>query len=296
MPVQHIGSTPTSILGQINRFIFGEHTPALPQELVEVRQAAAARHPQKAWTGVNLIHKNSASDVRAHLGKTRDAARTLVSANADMFVVRHSYGTREPMRAFLQTMPENNILKLQVAITPSWHAGAPDAWTVTRALNEIEPAKLTALNIGEAIRSSARFAETIETELKPIDQVSQHLYRNIQARLSGDAKVDQKMVKVLVEDLGKTAMGEKFSRENVYQVVVKTPDGKRHEKIFDASGKESEEGKRYDKPYHATLSPEISIDLSEFAGKEVVVEAYPHGSAGVGGYAEARRTIIAVPE
>ena len=266
--------------------------PPVPTEIAEIQAAAVKNHPKHSWTGVNFIHKNSAADVQRHLGDVRDAARTLVHGNTDMFVLRHSYKTREPMHAFLGSKPKDGKLKLQVTITPSWHANAPDSYSVTRALANKEPKDLTALDVVEAFRGSARFSKTIEDELGPVERWGQRTFESMKAAFTGDVKKDRELVKAYIEDIGQTAMGQKFSRENVYEVLVKLPDGKSIKKVFDVSGKESSTSTRYDKAVHASISPEIEIDISQYAGKEIVVEAYPYGSAGVGGYPEARRTIV----
>ena len=53
-----------------------------------------------------------------------------------------------------------------------------------------------------------------------------------------------------------------------------------------------------DGPRWAPTSPELEVDLNEFRkehpGKDLVLQGWPSFSAGVGGYNEARETIIKV--
>jgi hypothetical protein len=100
----------------------------------------------------------------------------------------------------------------------------------------------------------------------------------------------------LANDLGTTAMGEKFSKENVYNMVIKLPDGKTIKKQYDVTGKETTQRfVRENQAYHATSSPDVDIDISQYKGKTIVVTGWPNGSAGVGGYREARETHIHIP-
>ncbi|MBN2361781.1 MAG: hypothetical protein JXR83_20180 [Deltaproteobacteria bacterium] len=295
--VNVIGGAARSRWGFLNR-------PSLPQpppEAQDVRAAARRNYPEHAWTGLNYIHASSASDVNQYLGEQRDASRSLVSANADLWVLRHSYHTNQPMHAWLQSRPANDQLVLQVTITPSWHAEASGGWSVTGALQKAPVdakglPKIDAALVRKAIESSPSFAAELTKELGSLDKVAQDFvsyygyWLGQQTRTPDDAK---KYLGELVKHFSCMAMGEKFSKENFYNILIKLPDGKQIRKRFDVTGKESSgRSLRTDRACHATTSPEVSIDISKFKGKDIVIQAWPDGSAGVGGYREARETVL----
>lgn len=108
--------------------MFQSNSP--PREVNEVRRLAAVNHPEHGGTGVNLVHANSNKDVRNHLGRLAQrgvASTTLASANADMWIVKHSYHSGEPQRAFLNSQPPGGKLELHMTVTPSGHDGLEKA-------------------------------------------------------------------------------------------------------------------------------------------------------------------------
>jgi hypothetical protein len=80
---------------------------------------------------------------------------------------------------------------------------------------------------------------------------------------------------------------EKFARENEYiaEVYHEAADGT-------VTPIKTEQFKVKKGPEYATMSPDITVDLSKFKGGKLVVEGSAIGSAGVEGYVEARRTVI----
>jgi len=151
------------------------------------------------------------------------ASTTMMSANVDFQLLEYTYGTGEPMRAYIEDMPKNGLLKLQLSITPSGHNG---------------------------IESAVRWAQT-----------------------------------------------------NTYQARVGYLENGRFQELdsthFDSDGNETQQRQvQVAEPNYAPTSPDLEVDLHQFRkdhpGKELVLEGWPYDSAGVGGYIEARRTIIDV--
>ena len=278
--------------------------PAVPAEVTAVRAAAARNHPKHRWTGVNMVKAGSAKDVNNHLGDSRDAARTMVSGNVNMWVVRHAYKTGEPMQAFLANKPADGKLKLQVTTMPSWHATARGDYQVKAEIQKLPRderglPKLDLDFVEKAMRSSPEYARALEQETgDSIGDLAlsfcRFVDRTIHQKQLGPQKTNELMSKV-IEDYGKYAMGMKFSRENSYNVRITAGD-KTITKRFDNRGNEigpRDRPKRTDKTHTATTSPEVEIDISQLAaGDKVVVQAWPDGSAGVHGYREARETVI----
>jgi hypothetical protein len=113
----------------------------LPQALVDAQTAQRKRHLNADGTPqIKKLHDGREVD----LGKTTvaqlpagafsavmntmkdrpDAGRALVVAdNADLAVLRYSYGSGKPMEAWLTAPPKVGQLVLNVAIAPSCHAG-----------------------------------------------------------------------------------------------------------------------------------------------------------------------------
>jgi hypothetical protein len=88
---------------------------------------------------------------------------------------------------------------------------------------------------------------------------------------------------------------ELFSRTNNYNLEIIYPDGTRERHKFDVKGNSppvhnsknpAERGET------ATASPEFTIDLNKWAGKDVRIRGWADGSAGVEGYIEHRETIL----
>jgi hypothetical protein len=300
MPTQVGGAT---VFGaNFSRFSGRAQMPPTPQGVRDVQAAARSNHPEHAWTGVNFVKADSSKDVKEFLGESRDAARTMISSNTDMWVVRHSYHTGEPMQAFLNGKPPGDKLQLNVGVMPSWHAQASGDYSVKSELHQAKKndkgvPQLTPDLVAKAMKSSPNYAQTLETEGSGVDTTAFNMVRTFdrlvhQRGLSGDDAVE--LMDKLVEQYGKLAMGEKFSKENIYNVRVRLPDGKTITKRFDAAGQETDKRSfRSNTAHHSTTSPNIEIDLSQFKpGDQIVVQAWPDGSAGVAGYREARETVI----
>ena len=312
--------------------------PDPPKEILDLQVTAQRKHPKHSWTGLNFIAGGAKDDVRAALGEERDASRTLVSTNVDTWVLRHSYKTGEPMHAFLEAPPPNNKLKINLTLTPSWHANASGASSFASALkaapkDEDGFPQIDKDFVKAALNKNASFKKAVE-EIGTIDEVAEMVVDNLgeyidelqgiftvvagydAATPAEQAVYDMSLMEygVTIDDLremdyepadalnllgeyanslGTMAMGEKFSKENVYNVEVRLPDGQRLRKTFDVTGKETTS--RFvneDKAYHATTSPDIEVDISKYKGQTIVVTGWPNGSAGVGGYREARETHI----
>ncbi len=274
--------------------------PAVPAEIAAVRQAQLDRAGDKGWTGLNFMTANSAKDVKEHLGEERDAARILASANVPMFLLRYAYGTGKGMEAWLHQKPADGKLKLTVATMPSWHAGAPGASTASSALlravgSGSEVPKLDKAQVLEALKNSGSFGKLVADDLVPLDRAASWFVQNYDSHVSSekpDAAGARKFIGTLMAELGTQAMGEKFSKENIYTVSIRLPDGQTIRKRFDVEGNDPPQPGRKDTAHNATSSPEIEIDISAFAGKKIVIQAWPDGSAGVGGYKEAREITL----
>lgn len=275
--------------------------PRVPDEITQVRQAQAARvSGDKGWTGLSYMQANSAADVKAYLADERDAARILMSANVPMFLLRYSYGTGRSMEAWLHEKPRDGKLKLNVTTMPSWHAGASGASSAGAALvravqGQAGVPKITTADVEAALKANPSFAKQLEQELTPVEQAAAWFVRSYDAfvrqnRPSADEA--RKLIGELMKDLGHEVMGMKFARENVYNVSVRLPDGKVIKKRFDSEGNDPPKPGRKDHAHTASNSGEIEIDISAYAGKDIVVQAWPDGSAGVGGYREAREIVL----
>jgi hypothetical protein len=88
---------------------------------------------------------------------------------------------------------------------------------------------------------------------------------------------------------------ENFCKTNNYNVEIIYPDGTRDRMKFDVKGnnppvhgssKPAETGET------ATPSPEFTIDMNKWAGKDVRIRGWADGSAGVEGYIEHRETVL----
>ncbi len=78
---------------------------------------------------------------------------------------------------------------------------------------------------------------------------------------------------------------ETFARENKYRLAVRGPDGQVLAKQSFGPGYSNGSVKEY-----ASQSPTVEIDVSKPG--DYVIECAPDGSAGIGGYMEARRLIL----
>lgn len=270
--------------------------PRVPDEITRVRQEALTRYGDKGWSGLSFMQAGSAADVRAYLSEERDAARILVSANVPLFLVRYSHGTGRSMDAWLHEKPRDGKLKLTVTTMPSWHAPAPGANSAASALvravqGQTGVPKITAADVEAAIKSSPAFATQLETELMSVRDAADwfaRAYADLVRSERPTADEARKLLGALMSDLGHEVMGMKFARENVYNVSVALPGGTTVRKRFDSEGNDPPKPGRKDTAYTATNSGEIEIDISAFAGKDIVIQAWPDGSAGVDGYREAR--------
>lgn len=331
-----------NVLGRSTRISWASggnvRLPDPPKEILELQKTAERKHPTHSWTGVNFIAGGAKNDVRDYLSEERDASRTLVSTNVDTWVLRHSYKTGEPMHAFLESPPPNDKLKINLTLTPSWHANASGASGFASALkaapkDEDGFPQIDKAFVKAALDKNASFKKAVE-EIGTIDEVAEMVVDNLgeyidelqgiftiveaydSASPAEQAQIDvglrqygvtiaelreteykpadaMNLLGEYADSLGTMAMGEKFSKENVYNVEVRLPDGKRLHKTFDVTGKETTS--RFvdeDKAYHATTSPDIEVDISKYKGQTIVVTGWPNGSAGVGGYREARETHI----
>ncbi len=91
------------------------------------------------------------------------------------------------------------------------------------------------------------------------------------------------------------ANGKKFARTNVYEVEVQFPDGRRQRLKFDVNGRATTaKSCTSDQEVFATASPVIAIDLKSYRGQDIIIRAWPTGSAGVLGFREARETTLHV--
>ncbi len=79
-----------------------------------------------------------------------------------------------------------------------------------------------------------------------------------------------------------TATAKKFALANTYHAEVIYADGTRESKTFKVNG---------NTPEWSSVSPTFEIDLNKHPG-DIRVRVWAQGSAGVGGYIEARETII----
>lgn len=279
---------------------FGASLPRVPDEITQVREAQLSRAGDKGWTGLSFMQANSAADVKAYLAEERDAARVLMSANVPLFLLRYSYGTGRSMEAWLQEKPRDGKLKLNVTTMPSWHAGASGASSASAALvravqGQTGVPKITAADVESALKASPSFAKQLEQELMPVGQAATwfvRAYDDFVRRNHPSADEARKLLGELMKDLGHEVMGMKFARENIYNVSIRLPDGTTVRKRFDSEGNDPPKPGRKDTAHTASNSGEIEIDISAFAGKDIVVQAWPDGSAGVGGYREAREIIL----
>jgi hypothetical protein len=100
-------------------------------------------------------------------------------------------------------------------------------------------------------------------------------------------------------DAEKQKNGEKFGRENIYNVEVRTKSGELVTSMkFDVEGNERKPGERFTaaRSHTASMSPDILIDMKKYAGNDLVIRAWADGSAGVAGYQEARETVLHLPK
>lgn len=275
-------------------------TPPVPDAIQRLQEAQLASAGDRGWTGLNFMQANSAADVKEYLAAERDAARILMSANVPMFLLRYSYGTHKSMEAWLHEQPKGGKLKLNVTTMPSWHAGAGGSSSAASAIirglqGQSGVPKLDVSAVESALKSSGTFGQLVEKELAPLDKAAAWFVKTYDAFVASDsptAAEAQKLIGELMNDLGHEAMGEKFAKENVYNVVIRLPDGKTIKKRFDTEGNDPPKPGRRDHSNTATNSGDIEIDIAAYAGKDIVVQAWPDGSAGVGGYKEAREIVL----
>jgi hypothetical protein len=86
-----------------------------------------------------------------------------------------------------------------------------------------------------------------------------------------------------------------FGSTNHYNLEVIYPDGTRDRVKFDVKGNSPPvHGAKNpaDRPETASVSPDFTIDLKKWAGKDVRIRGWADGSAGVEGYIEHRETIL----
>lgn len=274
--------------------------PPVPDAITQVRKAQLERAGDKGWTGLNFMQAGSADDVRTYLAEERDAARILMSANVPLFLLRYSYGTHRPMEAWLHEKPRDGKLRLNVTTMPSWHAGASGASSASAALvravqGQSGVPKLTVADVESALKASPSFAKQLEQELTTTGKAAAwfvRAYDGFVAENDPTPAEARKLIGELMNDLGHEVMGMKFARENIYNVSIRLPDGKVIKKRFDSEGNDPPKPGRKDTAHTATNSGEIEIDISAYAGKDIVVQAWPDGSAGVGGYREAREITL----
>lgn len=274
--------------------------PAVPDAIAQIQKTQVERGGDKGWTGLSFMQANSAADVKEYLGAERDAARILMSANVPLFLLRYSYGTRKSMEAWLHEKPSDGKLKLNVTTMPSWHAGAGGASSASSALiravqGQAGVPKLTAADVEAALKASPSFAQLIEKELTTLDKAAAWFVRSYDGFVAEQDPTPaeaRKLIGELMTDVGHEAMGEKFAKENIYNVSIRLPDGKTIKKRFDTDGNDPPQAGRKSTSNTATNSGDIEIDISAYAGKDIVVQAWPDGSAGVGGYKEAREIIL----
>jgi len=287
------------------RFGRGWSAPTVPDAAIALRAAQATAGNSGGrnlgWTGLNLVRSGSAQSVKDHLGESRDAANTMVVANVDMYSVRFAYGTHKGMENYLVKPPKDGKLKLQVACMPSWHAGE---WSgksfggdVARQLQGADGSfKLDKADVVKVLGGNSSMKRLAEEEISKTDGVERVADYMVQLfEGNGGNSMSKADATELLQDIGKQLSGllhgEKFSKENTYNVQVKV-DGKVIKQLkFDVTGKEGGSGRATDS-HHSTLSPEFELDYDALKGKNVVIDAWPDGSAGVGGYEEARRTTL----
>lgn len=127
-----IGSTLRVDLARVDS-TFWSYVPGLqvPNPIVDIRKSFAAAHPAgspKGLTSLSYSKPGCLADVKKFLASKRDASTThLVAENAALFVVRYPHCSGKPMEAWLDGMPPDGKLRLNLAITPSWHFGATEA-------------------------------------------------------------------------------------------------------------------------------------------------------------------------
>ncbi|MBM4280767.1 MAG: hypothetical protein FJ137_08405 [Deltaproteobacteria bacterium] len=86
-----------------------------------------------------------------------------------------------------------------------------------------------------------------------------------------------------------------FGRTNVYNLEVIYPDDTRDRMKFDVQGNSPpvhDAKNPAERGETATASPEFTIDLKKWAGKDVRIRGWADGSAGAEGYIEHRETIL----
>jgi hypothetical protein len=90
-------------------------------------------------------------------------------------------------------------------------------------------------------------------------------------------------------DAEKQKNGEEYSKTNVYVVEIVHRDAAgRMNRISQV------EFKVQNPPEYASMSPRLEVDLNKYKG-DIIVRGWAKGSGGVGGYIEARETIIHNP-
>ena len=191
-----------------------------------IQQAQRARHPydpnadrDPGGSSDFSVRQGSVGSIQRQLSRSRDAGNTMLTAdNANLHVLRHNYTSHRGMDAWVISRPKDGKLKLNLTITPSWHAGGDD---------------------------------------------------------------DKRCIE----------LGKEFAKTNIYNLKITYPDGTTETKRFDVEGNENpKRGYRAAKEHYATISPDFEIDMDKWKGQTVKIEGWADGSAGVGGYIEARQT------
>ncbi len=130
------GTQGTSALSRVTSAFSG---PSLPQGLVDAQAAQRKKHQNAdgtpklisdgreidlGHTTVSKLPAGSFSAVLNQMKERPDAGRAmLVGDNADLAVLSYSYGSHEPMQAWMQSKPKDDQLTINIAVSPSCHAG-----------------------------------------------------------------------------------------------------------------------------------------------------------------------------
>ena len=201
-------------------------SPDWRAEMQNIKDSQRAAHPYNpnadrdpGGSSASSVPAGSVGQIHRQLNRSRDAGNTMVTAdNANLEVLRHNYTAHRGMDMWVSKAPADGKLKMNMTITPSWHAGG-------------------------------------DNQQKCID------------------------------------FAKEFAVTNIYNLKITYPDGTSETKRFDVEGNENpKRGYRASKEHFATISPDFEIDMNKWKGKTVKIEAWAAGSAGAGGYVEARQT------
>ena len=118
---------PSGVLG-----FFLNYNKNPPREIRNVQAVARKNNPEYPRTFLSFIKPDSAKDVREHLAPLPQrekgvASKTMVSANAEIWLCEHEYKSREPQVGILSSEPHGGILEVNLTITPSGHDGPEKA-------------------------------------------------------------------------------------------------------------------------------------------------------------------------